>query len=98
MRLAEKLARGEIVEQVLDSARHLGARERLANNRDERTRVQFTRCTESQMVLYLTREGAPIAICHQYRRRDGTLAGSGRANPHTLFMPDGEVQQVDLGA
>ena len=83
---------------MLDPARHLGARERLANNRDKRTRVQFTRCTESQMVLYLTKEGAPIAICHQYKRRDGTLAGSGRANPHTLFMPGGEVLKVDLEA
>ena len=96
--MAEKLARGEAVEQVLDSLRHLGAKERQAKNRDERTRFQFTRCTESQIVLYKATDGAPIAICHRYRRRDGTLAGSGLNSPKTLFMPGGDVHKVDPDA
>lgn len=41
--------------------------------------------TLSQIVAYLDSQGHPVAIVHQYLRRDGTIGGSGRPDPKKLF-------------
>ena len=45
-------------------------------------------CTKSQMVLYRTLDGKPVALAHRYLRRDGTIGASGRPDPKRLFLED----------
>lgn len=74
----------QLVRRVLDYDNHLTRRQVTKMNRDPRTRVRFTRCTRSQMVLFSTPSGAAVAIAHQYAKQDGSLAGSGKADPKWL--------------
>lgn len=46
--------------------------------------------TVSEMVAYLQADGRRIALVHQYRRPDGTLAASGRPDPKWLLV-EGEI-------
>ncbi len=89
----ERVRNGQLRRRTLDYNTHLNRQQRARMNRDERTKVPFTRCTRSQMVLYSTREGKPLALVHQYTRPDGELAGSGMPNPHKLFL-EGRVLEV----
>jgi len=41
--------------------------------------------TLSQIVAYLDSQGRPVAIVHQYVRKDGSLGGGGRPDPKKLF-------------
>ena len=84
--ILQRTGRGELRRRVVDYNTHLNARQRTKMNRDHRTVVRFIKCTRSQMVLYSTLEGKPIALAHQYMRPDGELAGSGMANPKKLFL------------
>ncbi len=45
-------------------------------------------CTHSQIEYYYDQSGEPVAIVHQYRRPDGSLAGSGKPDPKRIFLPD----------
>lgn len=45
-------------------------------------------CTHSQIEYYYARSGEPVAVVHQYRRPDGSLAGSGQPDPKCIFLPD----------
>ena len=49
-------------------------------------------CTQSEMVLYCTREMRPVALVHQYRRQDGTLGASGQPDPKWLALEDRVVK------
>ena len=49
-------------------------------------------CTHSQIVYYCTREGATVAVVHQYMRPDGTLGASGLPDPKCLILPDRVVR------
>jgi hypothetical protein len=48
------------------------------------------RCTYSQILSFWDRQGNKVAICHQYKRPDGTIGGSGRPDPK-LIMIEGTV-------
>jgi adenylate kinase family enzyme len=43
------------------------------------------RKTESQIVDYQDKYGNRVARVHQYRKPDGTLGGSGKPDPKSLF-------------
>jgi hypothetical protein len=45
-------------------------------------------CTHSQILYYYTKDGAPVAIVHQYLRPDGKLGASGLPDPKRLFLAD----------
>jgi len=45
-------------------------------------------CTWSQIVIYYTRSGEPVAVVHQYLRPDGTIGASGLPDPKRLFLED----------
>ena len=45
-------------------------------------------CTWSQILVYYSLDGKPVAIVHQYLRPDGTIGGSGLPDPKRLFFPD----------
>jgi len=46
------------------------------------------RGARSQVIEYLDKFGKRIAIVHQYRKKDGTLGGSGRPDPKRLVHED----------
>jgi hypothetical protein len=48
------------------------------------TSAKEPRGTKSQMITYLNSVGQPVALVHQYKRRDGTLGGGGRPDPKFL--------------
>ncbi len=53
-------------------------------------RAAEPRCTRSQLLGYYDRQtGQLLVLAHQYRRRDGTIGGSGRPDPKRLL--DGGV-------
>jgi hypothetical protein len=41
-------------------------------------------CTRSQIVSYVDSRGTRVAVVHQYRRRDGSIGGSGQPDPKLL--------------
>ena len=84
--IIQRTDRGELRRRVLDYNTHLNGRQRTKMNRNSRTMVRFTKCTRSQIVLYSTLDGKPLALAHQYTRPDGELAGSGKADPKKLFL------------
>ena len=90
----ERSNRGELKRKVLDYNTHLSGRQRTKKNRDTRTKIRFTKCTRSQMILFSTLEGKPVAVAFQYLRPDGVLAGSGMADPKRLFLDDGTILAV----
>jgi hypothetical protein len=47
--------------------------------------------TISERVNYLDSTGRVLAVAHSYRRRDGTLGGSGRPDPKILYTPEGRL-------
>ena len=54
------------------------------------------RRTMSQTVEYWDKYGNKIARVHQYRKRDGTLGGSGRPDPKVL-VHEGVLYILDQG-
>ena len=76
----ERLLRKELIARVVGYNNHL--------NKQQRKKAEEPKCTRSQMVLYSTLEGEPVALVHQYRRKDGTLGGSGKPDPKKLISPD----------
>lgn len=46
--------------------------------------------TLSQMIAYRDKDGTELASAHRYLKRDGTLGGSGRADPKSM-MKDGTL-------
>lgn len=45
-------------------------------------------CTWSQMLVYWTQNGQPLALVHQYLRPDGTIGGSGKPDPKRILVSD----------
>jgi len=45
-------------------------------------------CTWSRMYRYLTADGKPAALVHEYNRPDGSVGGSGRPDPKWLRVGD----------
>lgn len=85
-RLSERASTGELVRRILHYDTHLTRNQRERLNRaltDDSRRLP--ECSRSQMVLYTTRSGEPMALAHQYRRPDGTLGASGRPDPKVVF-------------
>ena len=74
----ERIICGELKKKVLRYDNHLKPH--------QRKKCSEPHCTRSQMVLYSNLEGVPVALVHQYRRKDGTLGGSGRPDPKRLFV------------
>ncbi len=54
-------------------------------------------CTRSQILIYATLDGKPVALVHQYMRPDGTLGGSGKPDPKMLVVA-GETLFVKSGS
>jgi len=54
-------------------------------------------CTHSQILIYATPEGDPIALVHQYMRPDGSLGGSGKPDPKVLVV-EGETLFAKTGS
>ena len=73
----ERMVRGDLKHRILGYNNHL--------TRRQRQKLGEPKCTRSQMVLYSTLEGQPIALVHQYRRKEGSLGVSGRPDPKRLF-------------
>ncbi len=85
-RFLERVERGELTIRLMYYDTHLSKRQREKKNGDDSTRIRFTKCTRSQMVLFLDADGKPIAKAHRYKRRDGRLAGSGMVDPKWLVV------------
>lgn len=45
-------------------------------------------CTRSQIVVYYSPDGDPVALVHQYLRPNGQLGASGLPDPKRLFLED----------
>ena len=82
----QRLTHRQLQQRVFNYDTHLNRRQRQALNRTARLETRATRCTRSQMVLYYSLDGMPVALVHQYRRPDGTLAASGKPDPKRLFF------------
>ena len=50
-------------------------------------------CTRSQMLIYSTQAGAPVALVHQYLRPNGTVGASGKPDPKKLVI-DNELLAI----
>lgn len=74
----EKVLRGELRQRIFRYDNHLKPK--------QRRKLTEPRCTRSQIVLYSTPEGKPVAIVHQYRRPNGELGGRGKPDPKRLFV------------
>lgn len=74
----ERVVRGELRQRVWGYDNHLSRR--------QRQKIGEPLCTRSQMMLYYDSDGQPLALVHQYRRRNGTLGGSGKPDPKRIFM------------
>lgn len=81
----EKAVSGRLRKRILGYDNHL--------KRRQRQKLGEPLCTRSQIVVYYNSEGYPVALVHQYRRKDGLLGGSGRPDPKRLFM-DGKIIAV----
>ena len=74
----ERTIRGDLKQRVFGYDNHLKPR--------QRQKIDEPKCTRSQIVLYSDLDGQPVALVHQYRRRDGTLGGTGSPDPNRLFL------------
>ncbi len=74
----ERTISGDLKKKVFRYDNHLNSR--------QRSKCEEPYCTRSQMVLYSTLDGKPVALVHQYKRKDGTLGGSGLPDPKRLFV------------
>jgi len=43
-------------------------------------------CTYSQILSFWDSQGNKVAICHQYKRPDGTIGGSGKPDPKRIMV------------
>ena len=73
-------------------ARATGAYNNHYSEEDARER-SWPYCTRSQIVRYFDRDGHLIAVVHQIRRPDGSLAGSGKPDPKYLRL-ESEILRV----
>ena len=74
----ELALRGELRQRVFRYDNHLKPK--------QRQKLGEPRCTRSQIVVYYNSEGHPIALVHQYKRKNGDLGQSGRPDPKRLFI------------
>jgi len=84
----EQARAGKLKQKVQGYDNHL--------SRKQRRKAGEPYCTRSQMVLYSTLEGQPIALVHQYKRRDGSLGASGKPDPKRLFI-SGKILAIRQG-
>ena len=85
-RFLERVAEGELTVRIMDYDTHLSKKQRKKMNHDARTTATVTKCTRSQMLLFRDKSNMSIALAHRYIRRDGTLGGSGKVNPHWIVV------------
>ena len=45
-------------------------------------------CTYSQILSFWDSQGNKVAVCHQYKRPDGTIGGSGKPDPKRIMVGD----------
>jgi hypothetical protein len=45
-------------------------------------------CTYSQILSFSDSQGNRFAACHQYKRPDGTIGGSGKPDPKRIMLGD----------
>jgi hypothetical protein len=76
----DRLRSGELYASLHENSLHLSRR--LARTR------QQPYCTRSQILSYYDQNGTKVAVVHQYRKRDGTLGGSGLPDPKWLRLND----------
>ena len=81
----DKVKSGEFQRRLFGDDNHLTAY--------QRRKIKEPKCTRSQMVLYSNLEGQPVALVHQYKRKNGDLGGSGSRDPKRLFI-DGKVLAI----
>ena len=81
----ERALRGELKIKLFRYDNHL--------NQRQRKKCHEPYCTRSQMVLYSTLEGKPVALVYQYKRKDGTIGASGLPDPKRLFI-EGKIIAV----
>lgn len=43
-------------------------------------------CTHSQIIRYFTEDGQKVAVVHQYKKPDGSIAASGKPDPKWLHV------------
>lgn len=84
-RLYERVKAGELLEILIKSSHPAPSR---SGN---------PQCTQSQILIYATRDRKPVALVHQYMRPDGKLGGSGRPDPKMLAV-EGETLFVKTGS
>lgn len=76
----ERVLNGELTKHIWGYDNHL--------NRRARRKAREPKCTRSQMVIYSTLDSKPVALVHQYKRRDGQLGGSGHPDPKRIILED----------
>jgi len=74
----ERVIRGELNKRIWGYDNHLKRRQRQI--------LGEPLCTRSQIVLYYGLSGEPLALVHQYLRRNGELGGSGKPDPKRIFV------------
>lgn len=75
LRVDERIRRGEVSTRVLVSS-------------PAPPGLPFPEGTQSQRIAFIDATGRQFAVAHQYRKPDGTLAGSGRPDPKELLVDD----------
>jgi len=78
--LYERVLRGELHQRIFNYDNHL--------KRRQREKIREPRCTRSQILLYSTLDGKPVALVHRYVRKNGELGGKGRPDPKRLLLPN----------
>lgn len=80
-RYYERMKNGEFREEIVSQWPRRGGDRRVRN-------------TMSQIVDYRDRFGNRVARVHQYRKRDGSLGGSGRPDPKSIYY-DGTLYVLE---
>ncbi|MFC2069746.1 hypothetical protein ACFLTB_01025 [Chloroflexota bacterium] len=74
----ELLLIGQLHQKTLGYDNHL--------KKKQRQKLHEPLCTRSQIVVYYNPDGQPVALVHQYKRRDGSLGQSGKPDPKRMFI------------
>jgi hypothetical protein len=80
-RYCERMKSGEFREVIVSRIRRRHGDRRVRN-------------TESRIADYFDEDGIRVARVHQFRKRDGSLGGSGKPDPKSLFH-DGIFYMID---
>ena len=78
--LHERVLHGELRQRIFNYDNHL--------KRRQRKKIGEPLCTRSQVLLYSTLDGTPVAVVHRYIRKNGELGGTGKPDPKRLLLPN----------